>query len=196
MSPPTGSISTSRRSVSTRTGAAAGAAAVPTGGAFGAEVADGATVPLEGAGAGGAGSEGIVVAGLVAWGSAALCFCHDSHRRSADSEKTISAMIRCVSIIIRKISGNRVEAAGMPRMAAADAPRREQRTLERAVAAERLDRVLGAARREAALIAPPGAQCISIRAHERDEEPRDQRPRPSPRRSKKRVASARIAAAE
>jgi hypothetical protein len=44
------------------------------------------------------GDDGMVVA--VACGSlGALCFCHASQRRSAEKEKTMRAMRRCVSIM-------------------------------------------------------------------------------------------------
>ncbi len=105
MSPPTGEIATSKRSVCTTTGSPDGTegAAAGTCAAIDCPVA----AALVAAGAAGAvgvvavpagGAEGMEVAGVcVTFG--AVCFCHASHRSSAENEKTMRAMRRCVSII-------------------------------------------------------------------------------------------------
>jgi len=55
----------------------------------------------------------------------ALCFCHASQSMSAEKEKMTRAMRRWVSIMGSGPSGNRVEAAATPGVAAQHAPERE-----------------------------------------------------------------------
>src|SRR6185503_6465058 len=68
------------------------------------------------------------------------------------------------------ISGNRVETARAPRMAAADAPHGEPAAFGRAVAFDRLARIFGAARHEAALATPPRAQHEAVGADQREQQ--------------------------
>src|SRR6185369_9337676 len=102
------------------------------------------------------GAAGIVVAaGCATFG--ASCFCHASHRRSAENENTTRAMRRWVSIMIR-CSGRWVEATVMPRVALGNAPHREPRAAQGAMRVDCVHRVFRACRGKAALAAPPRAQ--------------------------------------
>src|SRR5258706_13700612 len=97
-------------------------------------------------------------------GFGALCFCHASHNRSAENEKTTRAMRRWVSIMSR----HRIEAARAPRMASGDTPRGEARAFHGAVLVHGLGCVFGTAGRKATLPAPPRAQQIPIGPNQRE----------------------------
>src|SRR6185437_3168948 len=118
---------------------------------------------------------GLAVMAGAETGIGALCFSHASQRKSAEIENTMSAMMRWVSIMIPDDSGNRVESAGVPGMAARDPTQRERRSLPRAMPLQGLDRVPGTGRRITALRAPPRAQQVAVGADERDEQPRAHR---------------------
>src|SRR5687767_6928162 len=140
MSPPAVLRSTSKRSVFTFTGVpgVAGAAAAGTPG-----VAAGATEGVPGAsGALGFGTPAAAGAlALTAGGTfGALCFCHASQSISAEKENTTKAMRRWVSIMGKADpSGNGVEAAVVPGMAAQESARGEEPALHGAVPLDRLD---------------------------------------------------------
>src|SRR5471032_1289937 len=171
MSPPRELSSTSKRSVFTVMGSpvATGAALGGAGAATFAPVAPGVLGALgaaaEPASVGNAGTVLVVVTTL-----GALCFCQASHRKSAETEKTISAMRRCVSIMGGGFSGHRVEAAVVPRVAFGDAPHREPRSAQRAVFLDRPHGVFGARGIEAALIPPPRAQQVSVATNGQDQQ--------------------------
>src|SRR5258706_12383980 len=97
MSPPAVFSSISKRSVLTMTGSpvAAGAAAVARGAV--AEGVDGVGAERDAVGVGmPVGADAVAGAGCR---FGALCLCHASHSRSAENEKTMSAMSRWVSIM-------------------------------------------------------------------------------------------------
>src|SRR5450432_38117 len=145
MSPPRELNSTSKRSVFTAmgspvaTGAALGGAGAAT---FAAGVPGALTTLGAGAGPASVGNAGTVLVAVTTLG--ALCFCQASHRKKAETEKTIKAMRRCVSIMGGRLSRHRVEAAAVPRVAFGDAPHREPRSAQRATFLDHTHRVFGA----------------------------------------------------
>src|SRR5689334_13900478 len=89
---------------------------------------------------------------------------------SAEKEKTTKAMSLWVSIMGKR-SGNGVEAAVAPRVAAADAAHGKPGAVAGAVALDGLGRVLRTGRGEAAVVAPPRAQHQAIGADQRQQQP-------------------------
>src|SRR6185312_9242267 len=85
--------------------------------------------------------------------------------------KTTRAMSLCVSIMSwAAASGDGIEAARVPRMAARDAAQGEPRAAHRAVARDGVLGVVGAGGRETAGRAPPGTQEVPVGMEQRDEE--------------------------